>query len=65
MIRLRITAEIEFDSQDTANAYGVAYGWALNTITETALKTSEAPAPTVRRTRPIEVVEVTAAQANG
>lgn len=59
MIRLRITVEVEFDSQATANAYGVAYGWALSTITDTARKTSQAPTPTIRRTRPIEVVEVT------
>ena len=61
MIRLRIIAELEFDSLATAKAYAVAYGWALGTMADTALKTSEAPAPTIRRTRPIEVVEVTAA----
>lgn len=65
MIRLRITAEVEFDSQATARAYAVAYGWALGTMADTALNTSEAPAPTVRRTRPIEVVEVTPEQAHG
>lgn len=59
MTRLRITVDVEFDSPDTARAYAVAYGWALGTMADTALKTSEASAPTVRRTRPIEVVEVT------
>lgn len=60
MIRLRITAELEFDSYATAKAYAVAYGWSLGQMTDTALKTSESTAPAVRRTRPIEVVEVTA-----
>ncbi len=65
MIRLRITAEVEFDSPATARAYAVAYGLALGTMADTALKTSESPAPTIRRTRPVEVVEVKAEQTNG
>lgn len=64
MIRLRFAIDVEFDSVDTAKAYGVALGWALGTISENALATSESPAPTVKREK-MAVAELTADQAHG
>lgn len=56
-LRLRFAFEIEFDGTDTAKAYGVALGWALGTIAENALATSQAPTPRIERGR-IEVMQV-------
>lgn len=56
-LRLRFAVEVEFDSIDTAKAYGVALGCALGTIAENALATSQAPAPRIERGR-IEVTQV-------
>lgn len=64
MIRLRFAIDVEFDSVDTAKAYGVALGWALGTIAENALATSEATAPTVKRAG-MAVSELTADPAHG
>lgn len=56
-IKLRFALEVEFDSQKTANAYGVALGFKLGDIERNALELSEAPAPALVRGK-IEVTEV-------
>lgn len=48
-IRLSFTFEAEFDSIDTAKAFGVALGWALATAETNARAISEAPAPRLER----------------
>lgn len=58
MIKLRFAVEVEFDSQQTANAYGVALGFKLADIERNALDLSEAPAPALARGK-IEVTEAT------
>ena len=54
-IRLRFALDLEFDSTETAKAYGVALGWALTNISTEALALSEAPAPALAR-EPVKVL---------
>lgn len=55
-IRLRFAVEVEFDSTDTAKAYGVALGFKLTEIERNALDFSEAAAPALTRGK-VEVTE--------
>lgn len=55
-IRLRFSIALEFDSKETANAYGVAFGFKLGEIEQRALELSESPAPAIARGR-VEVTE--------
>lgn len=50
-LRLSFAFEAEFDSTDTAKAFGVALGWALATAEANALAISEVPAPRIERGR--------------
>ena len=56
-IRLSFTTEVEFDSIDTAKAFGVALGWAMATAVENARAISEAPAPRIER-GPFKVAQI-------
>lgn len=63
-LTLRFTLDVEFDSVDTAKAYGVALGWALGNVVSNTLATSEAKAPTVERKR-LAVSELTPEERHG
>ena len=63
-MKLRFTFEVEFDSTDTAKAYGVALGFALSNIETNALEISEAPAPRITRGK-VEVSEAMPAARHG
>lgn len=64
MLTLRFSFDVEFDSTDTAKAYGVALGFALNDASRNALDISEAPAPRLERGK-IEGGEVLPADCRG
>lgn len=50
-IRLDFSFGVEFDSEDTARAFAVALGWAINGVVENARHLSESPAPRIERGR--------------
>ncbi len=56
MIRLRFAIEVDFDSVESAKAYGVALGFKLGEIEQNAIAISESPAPAIER-RKFEVTE--------
>ena len=58
-LRLRFAFEVEFDSPETAKAFGAALGWSLGTVVNNTLALSEAPEPHCER-GPFEVVQVKA-----
>ena len=60
-LRLRFAVEVEFDSPETAKAFGVALGWTITGAIDTALDLSEATAPACVR----GPFEVTPAEAVG
>lgn len=62
-IRLRFSVDLEFDSKETANAYSMAFGFALGEIEQRALELSESPAPAIAHGRPR--VEMTDAAGHG
>lgn len=63
-MKLRFSFEVEFESADTAKAYGVALGFALANIETNAMEISEAPAPRITRGK-IEVSEALPAARHG
>ena len=60
MLTLRFTLDVTFDSPETANAYGVAIGFALSNIRQNALDITESSAPRIERER-VNVVDITRA----
>ncbi len=63
MLTLRFTLDVTFDSPETANAYGVAVGFALSNIRQNALDISESPAPRIEREQ-VAVAEIPRAGGN-
>ncbi len=57
MLTLHFGFAVEFDSPETARAYGVALGFALGDASRNALEIAESPAPRIERGR-VEVGEV-------
>ena len=53
-IRLRFAFDVEFDSADTARAFGVSLGWVVKSATDNALALSESATPSIKRA-PFEV----------
>jgi len=63
-MKLRFSFEVEFESLETAKAYGVALGFALTNIETNALEISEAPNPRITRGK-VEVSEAAPAARHG